>query len=102
MWGDVMRRRCENWGDSLSAYLVTNSRDGKRVWQKVVCYLGAVNEKTTLGDRLGFWKHAIPKLNALNLSETERAQIEASSAKRCRQLRVTVGSLPLGFLDRLS
>ena len=83
-------RRRENWGDSLSGYLVKSERDGKRVRQRVVCYIGAFDEKTISAPhhRAFFWKRATPRLAALNITQAERKTIEASVSEKYRSFQV--------------
>ncbi len=79
----ITHRRAEKWGDSLRACLVTNTREGQRVKQKVVCYLGSIDEKATgiSHARSFFWRRAAPRLGSLNLSEMERSRIETQISK---------------------
>ena len=75
--------RAEEAGDSLDAVLVKTKRVGKRVQQKVICYLGSVHEKKIekMFTRVDFWDEVTPKLDALNLSSQERTTIEISLNK---------------------
>lgn len=81
-------RRRENWGDSLSGCLVKSEREGDRVRQKVVCYLGSFDEKTigALHNREFFWRYAAPRLDGLNLTQAGRRKIEARISERVPQL----------------
>ena len=81
-------RRREQWGDSLRGYLVKTERDGDRVRQKVVCYLGSFDEKTigALHQREFFWKHATPRLDGLDLTDAKRVAIEARISETVPQL----------------
>ncbi len=83
-WGDIMRERLDNLGDSFSVCIVENKREGQRVQQKVVCYLGCVDEKKIALPRfrIFFWKQATARLDALKLSEVERAQIETKLGEK--------------------
>jgi hypothetical protein len=72
------QRRNKNWGDILAAYIVKNTREGARIRQQVVCYLGSVDEKL-IGlphIRTCFWKHAAPRLDGLKLTKPQRTAIE--------------------------
>lgn len=73
------KRRKALAGDSLDAAVVENRRDGQRVRQRVVCYLGSIHERTKAEqrDRVLFWRSASRKLDGLNLARPARKRIEA-------------------------
>jgi hypothetical protein len=72
-------RRSNDWGDSLRGCLVENTRSGGKVRQRVICYLGAVDEKLKTRSHIQahFWRHADPRLDELNLSADQRTKVEA-------------------------
>lgn len=78
-WRHEPSERAKKEGDSLDAVIVENRRDGKKVRQRVICYLGTVHEKTageTL-DRFRFWRYTAKKLEQLELKKNVRARLEA-------------------------
>jgi hypothetical protein len=58
---------------------VENRRDGKRVRQRVVGYLGSIHERPAaeLRDRVLFWRVASKRLDGLNLARPARKALEA-------------------------
>ena len=73
------KRRKALEGDSLDAVIVENQRDGQRVRQRVVCYLGSIHERaaTEQRARVNFWRGASKRLNGLNLARPARKRLEA-------------------------
>jgi hypothetical protein len=73
-------RRRSDAGDSLYCVLIESRRIEGKPRQRVVCYLGSVDEgrldKTWL--RVDFWDDIKPKLDRLSLTRTERQRIEDS------------------------
>ena len=73
-------RRRSDAGDSLYCVLIESRRIEGKPRQKVVCYLGSVDEghldKTWL--RVDFWDAIKPKLDGLDLTRKERQRIEDS------------------------
>lgn len=73
------RRRSEA-GDSLYCVLVESQRINGSPKQKVICYLGSVDEgdREKLWLRVDFWDGLLAKLDQLELTHRERAKIEES------------------------
>jgi hypothetical protein len=73
-------RRRSDAGDSLYCVLIESRRIEGKPRQKVVCYLGSVDEKhldkTWL--RVDFWDVIKPKLDRLALTRKQRQRIEDS------------------------
>lgn len=73
-------RRRSDAGDSLYCVLIESRRVDGNPRQKVICYLGSVDEghldKTW--QRVDFWDAVKPKLERLDLTRKERARIEGS------------------------
>jgi len=74
--GRKLRRRSDA-GDSLYCVVVESQRINGSPRQKVVCYLGSVDDahRDKLWARVDFWDAAIPKLDRLPLTRREREQI---------------------------
>jgi hypothetical protein len=70
-------------GKKFSAVLVRSERVGGKPRQKIVAYLGHINEKKAgvPAQRLYFWKAVGYRLDALSLSPTERQRIEEQIGK---------------------
>lgn len=73
-------RRRSDAGDSLYCVLIESKRIGDKPRQKVVCYLGSVDEGhlDKLWQRVDFWDAIKPKLDRIELTRTERVRIEYS------------------------
>lgn len=73
-------RRYSEAGDSLYCVLVESQRIDGVPRQKVICYLGSLNEgdREKMWLRIDFWDRVRPKLDQLNLLPRERAKIEQS------------------------
>lgn len=73
-------RRGSEAGDSLYCVLVESKRINGAPKQKVICYLGSLNEgdREKMWLRIDFWDRVRPKLDQLNLFHSERAKIERS------------------------
>lgn len=71
-------RRRSDAGDSLYCVVVESHRINGLPRQKVVCYLGSVDDafREKLWARVDFWDAAIPKLDRLPLTRRERDRIE--------------------------
>lgn len=74
------RLRRSQSGDSLYCVLVESKRVNGSPRQKVLCYLGSLDERDRDGlwTRVDFWDRADAKLNQLQLTRRERAKIEES------------------------
>lgn len=75
----VAVRRSEPTGDyALSAQLVESRRVDGKPRQKVIKYLGTINESkiTYVGHRIGFWRTASAAFKALNLPPEQQHAIE--------------------------
>ena len=75
------------------AYLVKNYREGKKVRQKIVSYLGSItgrkeqNEEIFYpGPRMGFYDQAQKNLDKLNISKKERMKILKSLSLKVPRL----------------
>ncbi len=73
------RCRSEN-GDSLYCVIAESKRVKGSPRQKVICYLGSVDEGDTerLCVRVDFWDHVVANLDRLRLVPAERTKIEGS------------------------
>lgn len=73
-------RRRSDAGDSLYCVLVESQRINGSPRQKVICYLGSLDEgdREKLWLRVDFWDGVHAKLDQLNLFPRERAKIEQS------------------------
>ncbi len=71
------RRRSES-GDSLYCVLVESLRVGGEPRQKVICYLGSLDEgnREKLWLRVDFWDVVSAKLDRLQLKAAERTKLE--------------------------
>ena len=77
------RLRRSKFGDSLYGVLVETNRVNGSPRQKVVCYLGSLDEghRESVWTRVDFWDRATAKLDQLQLSRRERAKIEESISR---------------------
>ncbi len=77
--GRYPRRHSEH-GDSLYCVLVESQRVNGSPRQKVICYLGSVDEgdRERLCVRVDFWDDVLAKLDRLKLDSAERTRIEES------------------------
>lgn len=75
--GRKPRRRADA-GDSLYCVLVESQRINGLPRQKVICYLGSLDERDRekLWLRVDFWDAVTAKLDQLQLADRERAKIE--------------------------
>ena len=73
-------RRRSDAGDSLYCVLVESRRVNGTPRQKVLCYLGSLDEgdREKLWLRVDFWDAVSAKLDRLQLTRRERAKIEES------------------------
>jgi hypothetical protein len=73
-------RRRSQAGDSLYCVLVESQRVNGSPRQKVICYLGSLDEgdREKLWLRVDFWDAVTVKLDRLQLTRRERAKIEES------------------------
>lgn len=71
------RRRRAGDSASLDAVIVENSREGRRIRQRVICYLATVHESTAgeLRDRVLFWETADKKMDRLDLDRKTRQRL---------------------------
>src|SRR5688500_13524914 len=74
------RLRRSKFGDSLYCVLVETNRVNGSPRQKVVCYLGSLDEghRESVWTRVDFWDRATAKLDQLQLTHRERTKIEES------------------------
>src|SRR5687767_6355412 len=77
--GQQPRKRSQR-GDSLYCVLVESQRVNGSPQQKVICYLGSVDEadRGRLCVRVDFWDHVLAKLDGLQLDSAERTKIQES------------------------
>lgn len=77
------RLRRSKAGDSLYCVLVESNRVNGSPRQKVVCYLGSLDEghRESMWTRVDFWDRATVKLDQLQLTRRERANIEESISR---------------------
>lgn len=75
-------RRHSDKGDSLYCVLVESQRVNGSPRQKVISYLGSVDEgdRERLGIRVNFWDRVVAKLDQLKLQPVERTKIEEAIA----------------------
>jgi hypothetical protein len=73
-------RKLSEVADSLYCVIVESQRINGVPRQKVICYLGSLDEGDLgkLWLRVDFWDHIGPKLDPLGLTLRERARIEES------------------------
>lgn len=78
-YGGRMVETVNTRGDSLDAVVVENTREEKKIRQRVICHLGVVHEKTAheIRDRVLFWKYTVPKLDHLSIDQETRVKLEA-------------------------
>ena len=71
-------------GTSYHAQLVTTEREGERVRQRVVAYLGAYQEADLCDSakRVAFWRGVEQRLKALGLPEEVQQQVRAALVRR--------------------
>jgi len=74
------RRRRSDAGDSLYCVLIESQRVNGAPRQKVICYLGSLDEnnREKLWLRVDFWDAVDAKLAKLDLTRREKAKIEDS------------------------
>ena len=76
-------RRRSDAGDSLYCVLVESQRINGSPRQKVVCYLGSLDEgdREKVWLRVDFWDEVLRKLDGLQLPPRDRKKIEESIAR---------------------